>query len=97
MKTMIWNQYRMVAEAVLEEDGGGYRVFYPTLGYAVYGSGDTLDEAMSALVESQEAFEQFMEATPSYELPRPALEDLEAARRLEQSGGVASHNFAYAA
>lgn len=75
MNTVGWNLYRLVIETVATEDGGGFRIYYPTLGFAVYGSGDSLDESINSLKESQKCLEKFMVDTPDYKLPEPTHED----------------------
>lgn len=89
---MDWSKYRLVIETVDEKDGGGYRAFFPTLGYSVYGSGDTLAAMMVDLEDSKRATEVFMAETPDYTLPAPTGEDL-----MSSSGQAANNNFAYAA
>jgi hypothetical protein len=89
-----WAEYRLVIENVQPEDGGGYRIFYPTLGYAVYGVGDSIEESLRSLGESKRAFEEFLAANPAFELPRPALEDIRCQLIREDHS---NNNFAYAA
>lgn len=93
--TVKWNRYRILVEEVAQEDGGGYRIYYPTLGYAVYGVGDTLDETMNSLRDSKRLFEEMVRSNLA-QFPEPSLEDLmEDASRARSASGCGK--FAYAA
>lgn len=90
-----------MVENVAAEDGGGYRIYFPTLGYAVYGVGDTLQEALESLAVSKHAYEEFLAVTPGYSPPAPKLEDVrESLAVIEMHDGfpqVCNNNYAYAA
>jgi len=89
-----WKSYELVIENVSPEDGGGYRIFYPTWGYAVYGVGNTLPEAMDGLSESQSEMERFILETPEYCPPSPTARDAVFCERLQTT---IHDDFAYAA
>ena len=93
---MNWTLYRHVIENVAKEDGGGYRIFFPTLGYSVYGVGDTLQETLESFEASKKAFEVFVADTAGYNIPGPGCEDLQATMSMAAEG-ASCNNFAYAA
>lgn len=95
---MDWMCYKPVFEDVPAEDGGGYRIFYPTLGYAVYGVGDSYSEVYSSFERSKRAFESYLATHPEYKLPEPTLDDLRYEVSMKGNKPVvANNNYAYAA
>jgi predicted RNase H-like HicB family nuclease len=95
---MNWSEYRLRTEVVREEDGGGYRLYYPTLGYAVLGVGDTKKEALESLVESQHLFQEFLTEHKDYSPPSPSRDDkAEAMSRMESVHASCMDVFAFAA
>jgi len=91
--SMRWSDYRLEIENVAAEDGGGFRIFYPTLGFAVYGVGDSITEALLGFEESKAAYLDFMAENPEYCPPCPTAQDLLS----KECGEVTSEDFAYAA
>lgn len=94
MRKVDWSMYQMKIENVASEDGGGFRIFMPTLGYAVVGVGDSLEEALTGFEHSKEAFEEFIQERPNYSIPSPTLEDLTNSAKMNAQEDC---NFAYAA
>lgn len=91
MNTVDWYKYRLVIENVPAEDGGGFRAYFPTLGYAPLGSGETVEEALASLEEGKAAVLAFVEKYGDKLLP-PSIDDL-----LVGGHCIATNNFAYAA
>lgn len=54
----------------IERTQTGFRVHHPRIGFAAYGEGRTVTEAMQELKDSKVIFEQFLKDTPEYEEPK---------------------------
>jgi len=70
-----WRKYRLVMESMTDSDGGGFRVYHPTLGFSVYGVGDTKSEAINSLITAREHYEEFIAGIPGYQVPAPTAAD----------------------
>lgn len=69
---MNFKAYRIRLEKMPNSEGGGFRIYYPTLGFSLYGIGDTISEALSSLSRSQESFLRIIEKYPDTKVPNPS-------------------------
>lgn len=64
-----WTLDSRLRRVDVERTSDGIRVHYPSIGFAAYGEGRTLNEAMQKLEDSRLVFEDFVKQTPEYEVP----------------------------
>ena len=92
---MNWKLYRFCVESIALEDGGGFRAYYPTLGYGLVGHGEAAYEAVFKLVTGHQAYEESL-AEFGLECPQPSPEDLVWSSQLPCVGSAATNNYAFA-
>lgn len=90
-RIMDWSLFHLEIEEVAQEDGGGWRAYYPTLGYSVYGVGDTLDEVLESLESGKQTYVAYS-IKHGIEFPCPTAFDI-----LHTQDVGAFNNFAFAA
>lgn len=77
LKEVRWDDYLLKMERVPTDEGGTgeYRLFYPTFGYAVVGTGYNVKELYQSLEESKEGYMNMLSVIPHLEIPQPTDQD----------------------